>query len=74
MQLLSQIVKLSYFPQIKVIHTSKTFYQQIYIPSANWLLMTGTIVVTVAYSDVSREARRPRLEVLLLIRLSAIDY
>ncbi|KAL8794298.1 MAG: hypothetical protein Q9195_003124 [Heterodermia aff. obscurata] len=32
-QLLSQIIKLSYFPQIKVVHTSKIFRGQIYIPS-----------------------------------------
>ncbi|KAL8842745.1 MAG: hypothetical protein Q9170_000401 [Blastenia crenularia] len=51
-QLLSQIIKLSYFPQIKLVHTSKIFYGQIYIPWVNWLLMIGTIVVTVAYNNV----------------------
>lgn len=53
MQLLSQMIKLSYFPQIKVKHTSKVFHGQIYIPWANWLLMIGTICVTAAYSNVS---------------------
>ena len=53
-QLLSQIMKLSYFPQIKLIHTSKIFYGQIYIPLANWLLMIGTVVVTAAYSNTTR--------------------
>lgn len=52
-QLLSQIIKLSYFPQIKVVHTSNIFHGQIYIPWINWLLMIGTIVVTAAYSNVS---------------------
>ena len=52
-QLLSQIIKLSYFPQIKVVHTSKIFHGQIYIPWINWLLMVGTIVVTAAYNNVS---------------------
>ena len=51
-QLLSQIIKLSYFPQIKLVHTSKVFHGQIYIPWANWLLMIGTVIVTVAYSNV----------------------
>lgn len=50
-QLLSQIIKLSYFPQIKVIHTSKIFHNQIYIPWVNWLLMVGTVCVTAAYSN-----------------------
>lgn len=52
-QLLSQIIKLSYFPQIRVVHTSKIFHGQIYIPWVNWLLMVGTIVVTAAYNNVS---------------------
>lgn len=51
-QLLSQIIKLSYFPQIKLTHTSKIFHGQIYIPWANWLLMIGTVIVTIAYSNV----------------------
>lgn len=53
-QLLSQIMKLSYFPQIKLVHTSKKFHGQIYIPFANWLLMVGTVIVTAVYSNVSK--------------------
>jgi KUP system potassium uptake protein len=53
-QLLSQIMKLSYFPQIKLIHVSKIFHGQIYIPFANWLLMVGTVVVTAAYNDTTK--------------------
>lgn len=49
---MSQIVKLSYFPQIKVLHTSKTSYYQVYVPAVNWLLMIGTVCVTAAYSNV----------------------
>ena len=55
-QLLSQIIKLSYFPQIKVKHTSKIFHGQIYIPWVNWILMIGTICVTAAYSNVCSSA------------------
>jgi len=53
-QLLSQIMKLSYFPQIKVVHTSKTFFGQIYIPMANWLLMVGTVIVTAVYNNTTK--------------------
>ncbi|KAI9879718.1 MAG: hypothetical protein M1830_007503 [Pleopsidium flavum] len=53
-QLLSQVMKLSYFPQIKLVHTSKIFHGQIYIPFANWLLMTGTVIVTAVYSNTTR--------------------
>ena len=45
-------MKLSYFPQLKVIHTSKIFHGQLYIPLANWLLMTGTILVASVYNNV----------------------
>lgn len=53
-QLLSQIMRMSYFPHIKTVHTSKKFHGQVYMPLANWLLMTGTIIVTVAYSNTTR--------------------
>lgn len=53
-QLLSQIMKLSYFPQIKVIHTSKVYYGQLYIPWANWLLMVGTVIVTAVYNNTTK--------------------
>ena len=52
-QLLSQIMKLSYFPQVKLIHTSRIFYGQIYIPFVNWLLMIGTVIVTAAYKNTT---------------------
>jgi KUP system potassium uptake protein len=52
-QLLTQIMKLSYFPQIKTVHTSKIFYGQVYIPIANWLLMIGTVVVTGVYTNTT---------------------
>lgn len=45
-------MKLSYFPQIKTVHTSKVFYGQLYIPMANWLLMIGTVIVTAVYNNV----------------------
>jgi K+ transporter len=45
-------MKLSYFPQIKVIHTSRIFHGQLYVPVANWLLMIGTILVASIYNNV----------------------
>lgn len=51
-QLLIQIMNMSYFPHIKVVHKSKTFHGQIYIPMANWLLMIGTVIVTAVYNNV----------------------
>ena len=52
-QLLSQVMRLSYFPHIKTVHTSQKFHEQVYMPLANWLLMIGTVIVTAVYNNVS---------------------
>ncbi|KAF7179389.1 hypothetical protein CNMCM7691_008322 [Aspergillus felis] len=52
-QLLAQVMKLSYFPQIKVVHTSKIFHGQLYVPVANWLLMIGTILIASIYNNTT---------------------
>lgn len=52
-QLISQLMRLSYFPHIKTVHTSRQFHDQVYMPFANWLLMIGTVVVTAVYNNVS---------------------
>ncbi|CAJ2506857.1 Uu.00g080430.m01.CDS01 [Anthostomella pinea] len=52
-QLLSQVMRMSYFPHIKVIHTSHQFHDQVYIPLANWLLMIGTVIVTAVYNNTT---------------------
>jgi len=46
-------MKLSYFPQVKVVHTSKKFFGQLYVPLLNWLLMIGTVLVAAIYNNVS---------------------
>jgi len=46
-------MKLSYCPQVKVVHTSRTFHGQLYVPFLNWLLMGGTILVTAVYSNTT---------------------
>lgn len=53
-QLVSQIMKLSYCPQVKVVHTSRTFHGQLYVPFLNWLLLCGTVLVTAVYSNTTR--------------------
>ncbi|TVY78242.1 Potassium transporter [Lachnellula suecica] len=53
-QLLAQVMRMSYFPHIKTVHTSKLFHGQVYMPFANWLLMIGTVIVTAVYSNTTR--------------------
>ncbi|OKL57218.1 hypothetical protein UA08_07683 [Talaromyces atroroseus] len=52
-QLLSQIMKLSYFPQVKIKHTSEKFHGQVYIPLVNWIMMIGTVIVTAVYTNTT---------------------
>ncbi|KAI5927836.1 potassium uptake protein [Camillea tinctor] len=53
-QLISQLMKLSYCPQVKIVHTSTKFHGQLYVPFLNWILMLGTILVTCVYSNTTR--------------------
>ncbi|KAM5359740.1 hypothetical protein ACJA88_015050 [Fusarium oxysporum] len=50
-QLISQLIRLSYFPHIKIIYTSRRFRGHVYMPFANWLLMIGIVVVTAIYNN-----------------------
>ncbi|OQU95693.1 hypothetical protein CLAIMM_01872 [Cladophialophora immunda] len=69
-QLLTQIMKLSYFPQIKVVHTSRIFYGQVYIPIANWLLMVGTVIVTGVYTNTTNLGHAYGVCVILVTMLT----
>ncbi|TGJ85879.1 hypothetical protein E0Z10_g2869 [Xylaria hypoxylon] len=53
-QLVSQLMKLSYCPQVKIVHTSTKFHGQIYVPFLNWILLVGTVLVTAVYSNTTR--------------------
>ncbi|KAJ0132114.1 Vegetative incompatibility protein HET-E-1 [Fusarium oxysporum f. sp. albedinis] len=52
-QLISQLIRLSYFPHIKIIYTSRRFRGHVYMPFANWLLMIGTVVITTIYNNTT---------------------
>ncbi|XP_047308923.1 potassium transporter 10-like [Impatiens glandulifera] len=39
------------FPRVKVVHTSKKFLGQIYIPDINWILLTLCIAVTAGFKN-----------------------
>ncbi|GAW26710.1 putative potassium uptake protein [Rosellinia necatrix] len=53
-QLVSQLMKLSYCPQVKIVHTSTKFHGQLYVPFLNWILLIGTVLVTAIYSNTTR--------------------
>jgi KUP system potassium uptake protein len=49
--LTKQAVQLGSLPRIRVIQTSGAEYGQIYIPSLNWMLAIGTIMLTVLFKN-----------------------
>ncbi|CAI0392604.1 unnamed protein product [Linum tenue] len=52
------IIKLAHahgcFPRVKVVHTSKKFLGQIYVPDINWILMILCICVTAGFKNQSQ--------------------
>lgn len=51
--IIKQCHALGCFPRVKVVHTSKHIFGQIYIPEINWILMVLTLAVTVGFQDIT---------------------
>lgn len=51
--IVKQCHALGCFPRVKVVHTSKQIYGQIYIPEINWILMILTLAVAVGFQDTT---------------------
>ena len=52
--IIKQALALGCFPRVKVVHTSKKFLGQIYIPDINWILMLLCIAVTAGFRNQSQ--------------------
>ncbi|KAL6003524.1 hypothetical protein ACLOJK_023755 [Asimina triloba] len=51
--IIKQCHALGCFPRVKVVHTSRHIYGQIYIPEINWILMILCLAVTVGFRDIT---------------------
>ncbi|WP_156840508.1 potassium transporter Kup [Novosphingobium aquimarinum] len=51
-----QAIQLGFIPRLSTRHTSEDEYHQIYIPSINWALMTGVIVLVLYFQNSSNLA------------------
>ncbi|XVF13818.1 hypothetical protein REPUB_Repub09cG0000900 [Reevesia pubescens] len=51
--IVKQCHALGCFPRVKVVHTSKHIYGQIYIPEINWILMVLTLAITIGFRDTT---------------------
>jgi KUP system potassium uptake protein len=52
--IIKQALALGCFPCINVVHTSKKYLGQIYIPGVNWVLMILCIAVTAGFKNQSQ--------------------
>lgn len=51
--IVKQCHSLGCFPRVKVVHTSRHIYGQIYIPEINWILMILTLAITIGFRDTT---------------------
>ncbi|XP_072959773.1 potassium transporter 7-like [Typha angustifolia] len=51
--IVKQCNALGCFPRVKVVHTSRWIYGQIYIPEINWILMLLCLAVTIGFQDTT---------------------
>lgn len=51
--ILKQSMALGCFPRVKVIHTSKTYEGQVYIPEINYILMIACVIVTTSFKTTT---------------------
>nr|KAJ0224290.1 hypothetical protein LSAT_V11C100017210 [Lactuca sativa] len=51
--IVKQCHALGFFPRVKIVHTSKHMFGQIYIPEINWILMILTLLITIGFQDTT---------------------
>ncbi len=48
-----QAIRLGYLPRIRFLHTSDTERGQVYVPSVNWLMLLGVLVLVMGFGSSS---------------------
>ncbi|XP_071691534.1 potassium transporter 4-like [Rutidosis leptorrhynchoides] len=51
--IVKQCHALGCFPRVKIVHTSKHMFGQIYIPEINWILMILTLLTAIGFQDTT---------------------
>lgn len=51
--IVKQCNALGCFPRVKIVHTSRHIYGQIYIPEINWILMIITLAIAIGFQDTT---------------------
>lgn len=75
--IIKQALALGCFPRVKVVHTSKMFLGQIYIPDINWILLVLCIAVTAGFknqSQIGNAYGKPVFSLLFLFEVNDFLY
>ncbi|XVF46042.1 hypothetical protein PTKIN_Ptkin02bG0256100 [Pterospermum kingtungense] len=67
-----QALALGCFPRVKVVHTSKKFLGQIYIPDINWILMLLCIAATAGFKNQSQIGNASGTAVVILMLVTTL--
>lgn len=81
----SQAQNLGYLPRLRILHSSEEEIGQVYVPSINWLLCAGTLLLIFGFGSssalagaygiaVSSTMLIAALEVILLLRFTRAPY
>ncbi|CAJ2637701.1 unnamed protein product [Trifolium pratense] len=60
------------FPRVKVVHTSKKYLGQVYIPDINWILMVLCIAVTAGFKNQSQIGNAYGTAVVLVMLVTTL--
>ncbi|XP_018443918.2 potassium transporter 9 [Raphanus sativus] len=70
--IVKQAVSHGCFPRVKIVHTSKKFFGQIYCPDINWMLMIGCIAVTASFKNQSQIGNAYGTAVVLVMLMTTL--
>lgn len=51
--IIKQCSSLGCFPRVKIVHTSKDIYGQVYVPEINWILLILCLAITIGFQDTT---------------------
>ena len=72
--LTAQAVQLGYLPRVRILHTSKREYGQIYVPAINWLLMAGCIGLVLGFRSSSDLAAAYGVAVTMTMMITTVLF
>lgn len=72
--LTAQAVQLGYLPRVRILHTSKKEYGQIYVPGINWLLMAACIGLVLGFRSSSNLAAAYGVAVTMTMAITTVLF